>query len=131
MEHTGSEQPALAAAVASVLGEHKAAQILRRPVADTECTVALQVVVGAAAAVETSPVAHVAAAAAVVVDAVDAAVVVAAIENSVSLHSHNSHIRPTVQVEDVAVKAQVPALVQTATVDYMLVVLEVGQPRQQ
>ena len=130
MEHTGSGQPAQAVAVASVLGEHKAAQILQRPVADTECTVALQVVVGAAAAAETSPVEHVAAAAAVA-DAADAAVVVVAIENSVSLHSHSSHIRPTVQVEDVAVKARVPALAQTATEDYMLVVLEVGQPRQQ
>jgi hypothetical protein len=30
-------------------------------------------------------------------------------------------------VEDVAVKARVPALVQTATVDHMLVVLEVDQ----
>jgi hypothetical protein len=126
--HTGSGRPAQAA-VASVLGEHTAAQILRRPVADTECTVALQVVVGAAAAAETSPAGHVAAAVAAVADAADAAVVAAAIENFVSLHSHSSHIKPTAQVEDVAVKARVPALVQRATVDYMLVVLEVGQPR--
>ena len=113
----------------SVLGEHKAAHILRRPVADTECTAASPVVVGAAAGVETSPAAHVvagvAAAAAVVV------VVAAAIENSVNPHSHSSHIRPTVQEEDVAATARVLVLAQMAIVDYMLVGPEVGQPRQQ
>jgi hypothetical protein len=38
---------------------------------------------------------------------------------------------PTVQEEDVAVKARVLAQVQTAIVDYMLVGLEAGQPQQQ
>ena len=114
--------------MALVLGEHKVVQILPRPAADTECTAASQVVVGAAAEVETSPAEHVAAVAAAV--AADAAVAVAAaIENSVSLHSHSSHIRPTVQAEDVAAGAPGPAVVQTATVDYMLVGLEAGQPR--
>ena len=117
------------AVVVSVLGEHKAAHILRLPVADTECTVASQVVVGAAGGVETSPAAHVVVAAAVAGAAVVA--VAAAIENSVSHHSHSSHIRPTVQEEDVAAKARVLVLAQTAIVDYMLVGLEAGQPLQQ
>jgi hypothetical protein len=114
--------------VALVLGEHKIVQILPRPVADTECTVALQVVVVVAAGVDTSPVEHAAAAAVVVAVAAAAAV---AIENSASLHSHSSHIRPIVQGEDVAAKAPALAVVQTATVDYMLVGTEAGQPRRQ
>ena len=126
-EHTGSEQP-VRAAVALVLGEHKTVQILPRPAADTECTVASQVVVVAAAGVDTSVghAAAAAAAAAVVVAAVAAAV---AIGNSANLHSHSSHIRPIVQGEDVAAKAPALAPVQTATVDYMLVGIEAGQPR--
>lgn len=113
----------------SVLGEHKAAHILRRPVADTECTAASPVVVGAAAGVETSPAAHVVAG--VAAAAAAGVVVAAAIENSESPHSHSSHIRPTVQEEDVAAKARVLVLAQTAIVDYTLVGPEVGQPRQQ
>jgi hypothetical protein len=85
VEHTGSGQPAQAA-VALVLGEHKVAHILQRPVADTECTAASQVVVGAAAGVETSPAAH---AAGVAVAGVAAGVAAAATENSASLHSHS------------------------------------------
>ena len=118
----------------SVLGEHKAAHILRRPVADTECTAASPVVVGAAAGVETSPAAHVVAGVAAAAAAAAAAagvVVAAAIENSESPHSHSSHIRPTVQEEDVAATARVLVLAQMAIVDYMLVGPEVGQPRQQ
>ena len=115
--------------MALVLGEHKVVQILPRPEADTECTVASQVVAGAAAEVETSPVAHAAAAAAAVVVADAAVLAAAAIENSASLHSHSSHTRPTVQAEDVAAGAPGLAVVQTATVDYMLVGLEVGQPQ--
>ncbi len=85
----------------------------------------------AAAGVETSPVAHAAvAAAAAVVAVVAVAAVAAAIENSASLHSHNSHIRPTVQAEDEAARARAREPVQTATVDYMLVGLEAGQPLQ-
>ena len=114
----------------SVLGEHKAAHILRRPVADTECTAASLVVVGAAAGVETSPAAHVVAGVAAAAAAAGV-VVAAAIENSESPHSHSSHIRPTVQEEDVAAKARVLVLAQTAIVDYTLVGPEVGQPRQQ
>ena len=113
----------------SVLGEHKAAHILRRPVADTECTAASPVVVGAAAGVETSPAAHVVAG--VAAAAAGVVVVAAAIENSVNPHSHSSHIRPTVQEEDVAATARVLVLAQMAIVDYMLVGPEVGQPRQQ
>ena len=41
-------------------------------------------------------------------------VVAAVIENSVSLHSHSSHIKLTVQEEDVAAKARVLVLVQMA-----------------
>ena len=113
----------------SVLGEHMAAHILRRPVADTECTAASPVVVGAAAGVETSPAAHVVAG--VAAAAAAGVVVAAAIENSVNPHSHSSHIRPTVQEEDVAATARVLVLAQMAIVDYMLVGPEVGQPRQQ
>ena len=41
-------------------------------------------------------------------------VVAAVIENSVSLHSHSSHIKLTVQEEDVVAKAWVLVLVRTA-----------------
>ena len=43
-----------------------------------------------------------------------AVAVAAVIENSVSLHSHSSHIKPTVQEEDMAAKARVLVLVRTA-----------------
>ena len=46
---------------------------------------------------------------------VAAGVAVAAVfENSVSLHSHSLHIKPTFQEEDVAAKVLVLVLVQTA-----------------
>ena len=109
-------------------GGHKTVQILPQLAADTECTVALQVVVVAAAGAGTSPVGHAAAAAAAAVAVVAAAAV--AIENSVSLHSHSSHIRPIVQEGDVVARARAPGLGQTAIEDYMLVGIEAGQPRQ-
>ena len=127
MGHTGLEQLA-GAVVALAPGGHKTVQILPQLAADTECTVALQVVVVAAAGAGTSPVGHAAAAAAVAVVAVAAAAAVA-IENSVILHSHSSHIRPIVQEEDVVARARAPGLGQTAIEDYMLVGIEAGQPR--
>jgi hypothetical protein len=120
VDHTGFELQEQVEVELAQLGEHMAAQILRRPEADKEYTVELQgvvVVVAVAVAVaETAPAVHVAVAVAVAA--------AAAIGSFVNHHNHNLRTKQIAPVEGAVVNVQVQGPGQMATVGCTLAALE-------